>query len=98
VGIVVAVYVGSAVLGWVNSWAWNRFAQNLQHEVRVDTYDVVQRLRMGFFDDKQTGEIMSILNSDVNQLESFLTNDLNTGIRLTVLVAGVGAVMVWLNA
>jgi ATP-binding cassette subfamily B protein len=98
VGVVGAVYVGSAVLTWVNSWAWNRFAQNLQHEVRVDTYDVVQRLRMGFFDEKQTGEIMSVLNNDVNQLESFLTNDLNTGIRLIVLVAGVGAFMTWLNA
>jgi ATP-binding cassette subfamily B protein len=98
VGVVAAVYVGSAVLTWVNSWAWNRFAQNLQHEIRVDTYDVVQRLRMGFFDEKQTGEIMSVLNNDVNQLESFLTNDLNTGIRLIVLVAGVGAFMIWLNA
>jgi ATP-binding cassette subfamily B protein len=97
VGLVAAVYLLVAVLGWVNSWAWNRFAQHLQHEVRVDTYDVVQRMGMGFFDDKQTGEIMSILNNDVNQLESFLTNDLNTGIRITVLVVGVAGVMIWLN-
>jgi len=97
VGLVMAVYLLVAVLGWVNSWAWNRFAQHLQHEVRVDTYDVVQRMGMGFFDDKQTGEIMSILNNDVNQLESFLTNDLNTGIRISVLVVGVAGVMLWLN-
>jgi len=98
VGIVAVVYVLTASLNWVNSWAWNRFAQHLQHEVRVDTYDVVQRLDMSFFDSKQTGEIMSVLNNDVNQLESFLTNDLNAGIRIGVLVLGTGAVMVWLNA
>ncbi|WP_415379106.1 ABC transporter ATP-binding protein [Halosimplex sp. TS25] len=98
VGVVAVVYVLTAGLNWVNSWAWNRFAQRLQHEVRVDTYDVVQRLDMRFFDSKQTGEIMSILNNDVNQLESFLTNDLNAGIRIGVLVLGTGAVMVWLNA
>ncbi|MFB6151745.1 MAG: ABC transporter ATP-binding protein [Haloarculaceae archaeon] len=97
VGLVAAVYVLTAALNWVNGWAWNRFAQHLQHEVRVDTYDVVQRMRMGFFDDKQTGEVMSILNNDVNQLESFLTNDLNAGIRISVLVVGVAGVMVWLN-
>ncbi|ACV11551.1 ABC transporter related [Halorhabdus utahensis DSM 12940] len=97
VGLVGAVYLLSAGLNWVNGWAWNRFAQHLQHEVRVDTYDVVQRMRMGFFDDKQTGEVMSILNNDVNQLESFLTNDLNAGIRISVLVVGVASVMVWLN-
>jgi len=97
VGLVGSVYLLSAGLNWVNGWAWNRFAQHLQHEVRVDTYDVVQRMRMGFFDDKQTGEVMSILNNDVNQLESFLTNDLNAGIRISVLVIGVASVMVWLN-
>ncbi|WP_135362865.1 ABC transporter ATP-binding protein [Halosimplex halophilum] len=98
VGLVAGIYVLTATLNWVNSWAWNRFAQHLQHEVRVDTYDVVQRLDMSFFDSKQTGEIMSILNNDVNQLESFLTNDLNAGIRIGVLVVGTGALMVWLNA
>ncbi|WP_123536515.1 ABC transporter ATP-binding protein [Halosimplex salinum] len=98
VGVVAVVYLLTASLNWVNSWAWNRFAQHLQHEVRVDTYDVVQRLDMSFFDSKQTGEIMSVLNNDVNQLESFLTNDLNAGIRIAVLVVGTGAVMVWLNA
>jgi len=98
VGLVAGIYVLTATLNWVNSWAWNRFAQHLQHEVRVDTYDVVQRLDMSFFDSKQTGEIMSILNNDVNQLESFLTNDLNSGIRIGVLVVGTGALMVWLNA
>jgi len=98
VGAVAGIYVLTATLNWVNSWAWNRFAQHLQHEVRVDTYDVVQRLDMSFFDSKQTGEIMSILNNDVNQLESFLTNDLNAGIRIGVLVVGTGALMIWLNA
>ncbi len=97
VGAVAAIYVLTATLNWVNSWAWNRFAQHLQHEVRVDTYDVVQRLDMTFFDSKQTGEIMSVLNNDVNQLESFLTDDLNAGIRIGVLVLGTGALMVWLN-
>jgi len=97
VGLVGSVYLLTAGLNWLNGWAWNRFAQHLQHEVRVDTYDVVQRMRMGFFDDKQTGEVMSILNNDVNQLESFLTNDLNAGIRISVLVVGVASVMVWLN-
>jgi ATP-binding cassette subfamily B protein len=97
VGLTGAVYLLVAVLGWVNSWAWNRFAQHLQHEVRVDTYDVVQRQDMSFFDDKQTGEIMSVLNNDVNQLESFFTNDLNSGIRISVLVLGVAAFTLYLN-
>jgi len=97
VGIVAGAYVVGAGLGWLNSWAWNHFAQHLQHAIRTDAYDAMQRLELEFFDDKQTGEIMSILNNDVNQLENFLTNRLNTGIRIVVRVGGMGLVMLLLN-
>jgi ATP-binding cassette subfamily B protein len=81
----------------VNSWAWNHFSQHLQHTIRTETYDTMQELELGFFDDKQTGEIISILNNDVNQLEQFLTTRLNTGIRIVVRVGGMGLVMLLLN-
>lgn len=97
VGIIAGAYLLGAVLGWVNSWAWNHFAQHLQHAIRTDTYDAMQDLELEFFDNKQTGEIMSILNNDVNQLEQFLTDRLNTGIRIVVRVGGMGIVMLLLN-
>ena len=84
-------------MSWVNDWCWNNFAQQFQHEVRVDTYDAMQRRGMAFFDDKQTGEVMSVLNNDVNELESFLTNGFNQGIRIIVRVGGMGAVMLLIN-
>ncbi|WP_425494235.1 ABC transporter ATP-binding protein [Natronobiforma cellulositropha] len=96
-GIVFVVYTLEAALNWVNSWAWNNFAQHLQHEVRVETYDAMQGLEMEFFDNKQTGEIMSILNNDVNQLENFLTSNLNTGINIVVMVGGIGLIMLLAN-
>ena len=97
VGLIFGAYLLVAVLSWANSWAWNHFAQNLQHEIRTETYGVVQRLDVSFFDDQQTGQIMSVLNNDVNQLETFFTRDLNNFIRIVVLVFGVGFIMVSLN-
>ena len=96
-GILAAAFLLGSGLNWVNSWAWNHFAQHLQHAVRTDTYDAMQRLEMEFFDDKQTGEVMSILNNDVNQLENFLTGNLNTAIRIAVMVGGVGLIMFLLD-
>ena len=96
-GLVGSAYVLGAVLGWVNSWAWNHFAQHFQHRVRVDSYDAMQRRELDFFDNKQTGEVMSILNNDVNRLEQFLTNQLNTGITIVVRVGGMGLVMLLIN-
>jgi len=90
-------HVLGAVLGWVNSYAWNHFSQHFQHNVRTDSYDAMQRRELGFFDNRQTGEVMSILNNDVNQLEGFLTNSLNTGLQIVVRVGGMGVVMLLLN-
>ncbi|WP_435102971.1 ABC transporter ATP-binding protein [Halarchaeum sp. P4] len=96
-GVLVVAYCLSAGLSWVNSYTWNDFAQHFQHEVRVDTYDAMQRRETGFFDDRQTGEVMSVLNNDVNQLEGFLTNDLNMFINIVVRVGGMGVVMLLIN-
>ena len=97
IGLLGTSYVVNAVMNYVNSWAWNGFAQHFQHNVRVDAYDAMQRRELSFFDDKQTGEVMSILNNDVNQLEGFLTNSFNTGISIVFRVGGMGAVMLLLN-
>ena len=97
VGIVAVAYALNSILGWFNSYMWNSFSQHFQHEVRVDTYDAMQRRETDFFDNKQTGEVMSILNNDVNQLEGFLTNNLNSLITIVVRVGGMGLVMLLIN-
>jgi ATP-binding cassette subfamily B protein len=96
-GLVAVAYALNSFLGWLNSFTWNKFAQRFQHEVRVDTYDAMQRREVGFFDDRQTGEVMSVLNNDVNQLEGFLTNNLNSLIVIVVRVGGMAAVMLYVN-
>jgi ATP-binding cassette subfamily B protein len=97
IGLLASSHVLGAVLGWLNDWAWNGFAQHFQHNMRVDAYDAMQRRELSFFDDRQTGEIMSILNNDVNQLENFLTGSLNTLISITFRVGGMGIVMLVIN-
>ena len=97
VGIVLVSYLGGAALHWVRNWGWNRFAQYVQHAIRTDTYDAMQRLNMTFFADKQTGEMMSVLSNDVNRLERFLNDGLNAAFRLGVMVVGIAAILLWMN-
>jgi ATP-binding cassette subfamily B protein len=97
----IAVIGGAFGLGaafhWVRNWGFNAFAQNIQHDVRTDTYDKMQRLNMEFFSDKQTGEMMSILSNDVNRLERFLNDGMNSLFRLSVMVVGIGVLLFWIN-
>ena len=53
---------------------------------------------MAFFDDKQTGQVMSILNNDVRNLRSFLDSTVEGAIQLVVTVVGIASVLFWLNA
>ncbi len=70
---------------------WRNLAQTLQHELRTETYDHVQKLDMAYFEDQSTGGLMSIMNDDVNQLERFLDIGANEVIQVvtTVVVIGV---------
>lgn len=90
-------FFGGAAFHWTRNWGWNAFAQNIQHDVRTDTYDKMQRLNMDFFADKQTGELMSVLSNDVNRLEKFLNDGMNSVFRLSVMVIGIGVILMVKN-
>ena len=97
IGLIAGAFTLAAAFHWIRNWGFNSFAQTIQHSVRTDTYDTMQRLNMGFFADKQTGELMSVLSNDVNQLEQFLNEGLNSVFRLGVMVVGIGGVLVYYN-
>ncbi|MFD1566169.1 ABC transporter transmembrane domain-containing protein, partial [Halolamina litorea] len=97
IGAIAFAFFGGSVFHWIRNYGWNSFAQNIQHSVRTDTYDKMQRLNMDFFAEKQTGEMMSILSNDVNRLERFLNDGMNSAFRLSVMVIGIAGILLWLN-
>ena len=48
---------------------WRNLAQTVQHDLRLDAYQHLQELELAFFEDRNSGGLMSILSDDVNQLE-----------------------------
>jgi ATP-binding cassette subfamily B protein len=70
-------------------------AQKIQRDLRNDTYDHLQHLSMDFFANHQTGGMMSILNSDINRLESFLNTEFRQIIRVVATVGGIAAILYW---
>ncbi|MFA1610244.1 ABC transporter ATP-binding protein [Halobellus rubicundus] len=96
-GLIAVSFLGGAAFHWTRNWGWNAFAQHIQHAVRTDTYDKMQRLNMDFFADKQTGEMMSILSNDVNRLERFLNDGMNSAFRLGVMVLGIAGILLYWN-
>jgi ATP-binding cassette subfamily B protein len=52
---------------------------------------------MDFFADKQTGELLSVLSNDVNRLERFLNDGINSASRMLVMVVGIAAILLYMN-
>ncbi len=57
---------------WLFQRGFMRLAQNVQHDLRLQAYDHLQKREVAFFEEQRTGNLMSILNDDINQLERFL--------------------------
>ncbi|MFD1526877.1 ABC transporter ATP-binding protein [Halolamina salina] len=61
------------------SWRWLR--GSMLHDLRTDAFDAAGLLGVPVFESERTGEVMSVLNNDVNQLESFLDDGLQRAVR-----------------
>ncbi|MFC6906213.1 ABC transporter ATP-binding protein [Halalkalicoccus tibetensis] len=96
--IIAGAFLTTAVFTWIYGTAANVFAHRVMHAVRTDSFERMQRLDMPFFDDKQTGEVMSVLNNDASNLEVFLDDALQNSSRLGVMLVGIAAVLFYLNA
>ena len=96
--LVIAAFAAGVGLSWVQGLGLAVYSNRVQHAVRVDTYDVLQHLDMAFFDDKQTGQVLSILDSDVRNLRTFLDSTLSGGLQLVVSVVAIAGVLFYLNA
>jgi len=91
-------FLVTAAFTWLYGVVGNEFAHGVMYAVRSDSFEKLLRLDMAFFDDKQTGEVMAILDNDAANLERFLDDALMNSLRLVVMVAGIAAVLFKLHA
>ncbi len=92
------VWVLESASEYVADLLWRGLAQGVEHELRVEAYDHVQHLDVGWHEARPQGSTLATLNDDVNQLERFLDVGapalLQTALNI-VLVGAVFAVASW---
>ncbi|MBK5111332.1 MAG: ABC transporter ATP-binding protein [Thermoleophilia bacterium] len=97
----VGVIIGAAILRlgltMVRRIVAGRVSLAVEFDLRQRLYDHLQRLELGFFDSRQTGQLMSRATVDLQAIRFFLGYGLIFFSQsfLTVLLAG--AVMFWIN-
>jgi ATP-binding cassette subfamily B protein len=90
--LTVVIWVLESLFEYLYVVRWRNLAQNLQHAMRMGAYEHVQKLELAWFERNRTGNLMSILNDDINQMERFLNGGANDLIQVVTGSFLVGAV------
>ena len=91
--VVLALYVGSAVLNWLQGWLINRITIKALYRLRAQVEDKVHHLPLSYFDTVQRGELLSRLTNDVDNVTNTLQQSLSSALTAILTVVGVLGMM-----
>jgi ATP-binding cassette, subfamily B, bacterial len=94
--VTVVIWILESLTQYIATRLWRNLAQNIQHELRLAAYGHLQEMDLAFFENSNTGNLMSILNDDINQLERFLNGGANEIIQVIVSVLVIGCAFFFL--
>lgn len=76
-----------ALFQGISEYAWQTLGYNIQHDLRMDATRSLIAMEASYYDLRQTGQIMSVLSSDVNQLEDVVSDSSTSIIRIVITFA-----------
>jgi len=74
IGLLSAAYLLDGGLSYLSGRVAGTARLRTLHDIRVDTFGSVVGRELPFFDDRRTGDVMSVLNNDVGNLNGFANN------------------------
>lgn len=88
----VIIWMSESFFEYLFSVEWRRLAQDIQHSLRMDCYARVQRLDQAYFEDQSSGNLIAVVNDDINQLERFLDGGINEILQIITTVVIIGGI------
>ncbi len=83
----------TSLTSWALSAIMIRLSRNVVNKMRKDLFDHMTRLPISFFDQYQTGDVISILSYDVDTVGATLSTDLTQILSSLITVVGSFAMM-----
>ena len=91
--VVLAIYVVSAVFGWLQFRLTTRMVQNTARQLRNDVEAKLGRLPLSYFDRQPRGELLSRVTNDIDNVAQTMQQTLSQLITSVLTVAGVLVMM-----
>jgi ATP-binding cassette subfamily B protein len=98
VGLTVLIWALESLFEYLYAVRWRNLAQDLQHVLRQNSYEHLQRLPPDTIETARSGRLMAVLNEDINQIERFLNTGANELIQVLMSSLLVGGIFFVLTA
>ena len=96
--ILVALYLLRVLFRFLSNYLAHKAAWYLVGDLRTRTYDKLERMHLGYFHDKQTGDLMSRVINDTRDFELLYAHMIPESITNIITFAGVLIVLLTINA
>lgn len=90
-------YLGSSILSYALSVLMIQLSQKVVFRMRKDVFDKLVELPVSFFDQHQTGDIVSRISYDIDTVNASLSNDLLQICTSVITVAGSLVMMIMIS-
>jgi len=94
---VLAIAVFDAICTYGEKYLTTSVAQWVSYDLRLAIYSHIQRLSLSFHDQKRTGDLISRVTDDIENIQSFIMNGLLGVLINAMTLIGMIAVMFYLN-
>ncbi len=94
---IVGISVVGAILAYIQRYGMSWAGQKIIYDIRKTLYDHLQQLSFSFYDEAQTGQLMSRVTADVEHTRMFLSNSLIQIVAASVRFVAALALMIKLN-
>ena len=94
---VLVIAIIGAICSYAEKYVTTSVAQWVMHDLRRMLYYHLQRLSLAYHDNKQTGDLLSRVTSDIDAIQSFIASGLLGSAVNVLTLAGMVGVMLYLN-
>jgi ATP-binding cassette, subfamily B, bacterial len=99
--IIVVVFIVAAVVNWaatyVQTYLINWVGQRALQDLRIEVFEHLQRLSIGFYSRNKAGVLISRLTNDVQALDQLVTDGISTLFSATLTLIGTAVILVFLD-
>ncbi len=95
--VLIVVFIVRSISSYFETYFVNYIGERVVLDLRLQLYNHLQELSLGFFSKRRVGELISRLSSDVTMIRNGMTSNVNTLLQQVLIVIGSIIIMLVLN-